>query len=138
MRTAEVAIAYAEQLRFGALVTAAGRQVVAAVLDDLDRALAAEDALRTPYRLQFHERSGTGYATRVGSRHESMERATEAFAANQDIDFVDVFGPSGDWLTRVGREPAHGRLVAAPASDRVSTPTTQARTRRRMTRTVAR
>jgi hypothetical protein len=110
-----------EQLQFGAVVTAAGRQVVAAVLADLDRELAAEDARRTPYRLHFHERSGLEYATRVGSRHESLERADEALAANPDLDFVDVLGPSGDWLTRVGREPASGRLVCAPATDHLST-----------------
>src|SRR5207302_743208 len=116
-----MAITCAEQLHFGVVVTAAGRQVVAAVMADLDRELAVEDARRTPYRLHFHERSGAEYATRVGSRHESIERADEALAANRDMDFVDVFGPSGDWLARVGREPTCGRLVAAPATDHLST-----------------
>lgn len=111
----------AEQLRLGAVVAAAGREVVAAVLADLDRELRVADAQRAPYRLNFHERCGTAYAGRVSSRHESIERANEALAANNDLDFVDVFGPSGDWLTRVGRdEDSGGRLVPASATDRLA------------------
>jgi hypothetical protein len=100
-----MAAAPAEQMLLTAVIAAAGRQVVAAVLAELDRELADEEVRRAPYRVQFHERCGLEYAAHVASRHDSVGRVHEAFGANRDIDFADVFGPSGDWLTRIARDP---------------------------------
>lgn len=107
-----------EQLPLVVVVAAASRQIIDTVLDELDRQL-AEEEVRTPrYRVSFHERTGMRYEARVASRVEADDRIAEAFGANADIDFADVFTPTGDWLTRVGRDRSAGHLLAAPASDR--------------------
>jgi hypothetical protein len=75
---------------------------------------------RPRYRIDFVELRGATYQARVGSRDEAVERIAEAFAANPDIAYADLFTPAGDWSERIGRTPQDGHLVAAPATDGVS------------------
>lgn len=69
------------------------------------------------YRIDLVELKGATYPVRVTSREQALERIAEAFAANPDIAYADLFTPAGDWSERIPRGPAPGRLVAAPATD---------------------
>lgn len=72
---------------------------------------------RPRYRIAFVEFHGATYQVRVASRDEALERITEAFEANPDIVYADLFTPAGDWSERIARTSQGGHLVAAPATD---------------------
>lgn len=68
-------------------------------------------------RIDLVELNGATYRIHVGSRDEALERVTEAFDANPDIVYADLFTPRGDWSERIARTPQPGHLVPAPATD---------------------
>ena len=105
-----------EQLGFTSLLGEASRSAVDEVLRELERE--DFDSLDAPrYRVDLVEPSGVLYRVRVGSRDAALERITEAFGANPDIAYADLFTPRGDWSQRIGRQSHRGHLLPAPATD---------------------
>ena len=108
-----------EQLGFTSLLGQASRSAVDDVLRELEREYF--DSLDAPrYRVDLVELSGALYRVRVGSRDAALGRIAEAFGANRDIAYADLFTPCGDWSERIGREPHRGHLLPAPATDGIT------------------
>lgn len=74
---------------------------------------------RPRYRIAFAESRGATYDVRVSDRDEAMQRIREAFDANPDIAYADLFTPAGDWSERIPRSSPSGHLVAAPTTDAI-------------------
>jgi hypothetical protein len=79
----------------------------------------AAASARRRYRIDLVELTGATYRLGVGSRDGALERIAEAFEANPDIVYADLFTPAGDWSDRIARTSPCGHLVAAPATDTI-------------------